>query len=468
MDAGGLEVTRMLLNSVFNRFVELAPMCVAARAVLEVALCPRELDQLFEKTARGQYTRTLLFSTCVELMASVVCRVHRSVHAAYQASIERMAVSIRSIYNKLESLEPDLSAELVRHTARKLTPVIRQMKGGLPPLLSGYRVKILDGNHLGKTQRRLKPLRDVAAGPLPGQTLVVLDPELSLAIDVVCCEDGHAQERSLLDPIIDSTVARDVWIADRNFCTTQFLFAIARRSGYFIIRQHASTLQWTRQSRRRRIGQTDTGKLYEQTLWLEDKEGETLPVRRTTLVLNKPTRNGDAEIHLLTNLPVRSADAKKVAGLYRNRWTIEGLFQDLTTILQCEVNSLGYPKAALFGFCVALASNNVYATVKASLRGVYGADKVERDVSDYYLGEEISGKYEGMMIAIPEAHWHAFADYNTRKMSAFLQRLARKACLARFQKRPRGPKKPKPRRTRFAKAKHISTARLLAQERRSK
>jgi hypothetical protein len=132
------------------------------------------------------------------------------------------------------------------------------------------------------------------------------------------------------------------------------------------------------------------------------------------------------------------------------------------------VNSLGYPKAALFGFCVALASNNVYATVKASLRGVHGAEKVERDVSDYYLGEEISGKYEGMMIAIPETHWHAFADYNTRKMSAFLQRLARKACLARFQKHPRGPKKPKPRRTRFAKAKHISTARLLAQERRSK
>lgn len=458
----------MLLNTVFKRFVELAPMCVAARAVLEAALCSQELDELFERTARGQYTRKLLFSTCVELMASVVCRVHRSVHAAYQASLERMAVSIKSVYNKLEYLEPDLSSELVRHTARKLTPVIRQMKGGLPPLLSGYRVKILDGNHLGKTQRRLKPLRDVAAGPLPGQTLVVLDPELSLAIDVVCCEDGHAQERSLLEPIIDSTAARDVWIADRNFCTTRLLFAIAQRRGYFIIRQHASTLQWTRQSRRRRIGRTDTGKLYEQTLWLQNKEGETLPVRRITLVLDKPTRDGELEIHLLTNLAARSAAAMKVAGLYRNRWTIENLFQDLTTNLQCEVNSLGYPKAALFGFCVALASSNVYATVKASLRSVHGAEKVERDVSDYYLGDEISGKYEGMMIAIPEKHWRAFASYNTRKMSALLRWLARNAHLARFQKHPRGPKKPKPRRTRFAKAKHISTARLLAQELRSK
>ena len=458
----------MLLNTVFKRFVQLTPMCVAARALLESALCPRELDQLFENTAREQYTRTLLFSSCVELMASVVCRVHRSVHAAYQASLEQIAVSIRSVYNKLESLEPDLSAELVRHTARKLTPVIRRMKGGMPPLLAGYRVKILDGNHLGATQRRLKPLRDVAAGALPGQTLVVLDPELSLAIDVVCCEDGHAQERSLLDPIIASMQERDVCIADRNFCTTGFLFALAGRGACFIIRQHASTLRWTRESRRRRVGRIENGTLYEQTLWLENDENPTLPVRRVSLVLDEPTRDGETEIHLLTNLPVPDADAPQVAGLYRNRWTIEGLFQDLTTILQCEVNSLAYPKAALFGFCVALASSNVYATVKASLRGVHGAEKVERDVSDYYLGAEISGKYEGMMIAIPERHWRTFADYTPVQMSAFLLQLARNARLARFQKHPRGPKKPKPRRTRFAKAKHISTARLLVQERSRK
>jgi Transposase DDE domain len=468
MEAGSLETTRMLLDTAFKRFVELAPMCVAARAVLEVALGSPELDQLFQETARKQYTRTLLFSTCVDLMASVVCRVHGSVHAAHRASLEKSAVSIRSIYNKLEHLEPNLSAELVRHTARKLTPVIRRMKGGLPPLLPGYRVKILDGNHLGRTQRRLKPLRDVAAGALPGQTLVVLDPELSLAIDVVCCEDGHAQERSLLDPILAAMDARDVYIADRNFCTTRFLFDIAERFAYFIIRQHASTLRWRRQSTRRRIGSIVTGTLYEQTLWLENESDETLPVRRITLVLNKPTRDGEKEIHLLTNLPVQDADAAKVAELYRERWSIEGLFQDLTMILQCEVNSLGYPKAALFGFCAALASSNVYATVKASLRGVHGADKVERDVSDHYLGVEISGKYEGMMIAIPEQQWRPLANYRTKEMADFLLRLARNAHLPRFQKHPRGPKKPKPRRTRFAKAKHVATARLLAQERRPK
>jgi hypothetical protein len=399
-------------------------------------------------------------------MATVVCRVHRTLHAAYQASLEEIAVSLRSVYSKLEHLEPSISAELVRHTARKLTPVIRQMKGILPPLLRGYHVKILDGNHLAGTQRRLKPLRDVAAGALPGQTLVVLDPQLGLALDVVCCEDGHAQERSLLGPILEQVLARDLWMADRNFCTTGFLFGIDRRRGFFLIRQHASTLRWRRQSRRRRIGRCETGELYEQTLWLENEGHEPLPVRRVTLVLDRPTRDGEVEIHLVTNLPARAATARRVAELYRERWTIEGLFQDLTTILRCEVDTLAYPKAALFGFCVALASSNVYATVKASLRAVHGVEKVEREVSDHYLGAEISGKYEGMMIAIPERSWRPFAMYSVKQLATLLRRLAENTRLERFRKHPRGPKKPKPRRTRFAKAKHISTARLLAREKR--
>lgn len=457
----------MLLGKVFERFATLAPVCVAARAAMEAALAPKALDDLFGRAAVRQYERTLLFSTCVGLMGTVVCRIHRTVYAAYQACVGEIGVSFKALYDKLAHVEPNLSAELVRHTARQLTPVIRQMKGERRPLLPGYRVRILDGNHLAGTQRRLKILRDVAAGALPGQTLVVLDPQLGLAVDVVCGEDGHAQERSLLASILAKVMPGDLWMADRNFCTTDTLFGIDRRGGCFLIRQHASTLHWTRESRRRRVGCIATGTVYEQTLWLENENGETLPVRRVTLVLDRPTRDGETEIHLLTNLPVEAATAGRVAELYRARWTIEGLFQELTTILRCEVDTLAYPKAALFGFCVALAGSNVYATVKASLRAVHGVKKVEEEVSDHYLGAEIAGKYEGMMIAIPERHWRPFATCGPKELATLLRQLAGHVRLERFQKHPRGPKKPKPRRTRFAKAKHIATARLLAgQERR--
>jgi hypothetical protein len=93
-------------------------------------------------------------------------------------------------------------------------------------VLEGYRVKILDGNHLAATERRLAVLRSINSAPLPGHALVILDPALMLAIDVFACEDGHAQERTLLSRVLATVVSGDLWMADRNFCTLGFLFGL--------------------------------------------------------------------------------------------------------------------------------------------------------------------------------------------------------------------------------------------------
>jgi IS4 transposase len=59
-----------------------------------------------------------------------------------------------------------------------------------------------------------------------------------------------------------------------------------------------------------------------------------------------------------------------VADLYRQSWTLEQAFNELTTHLRCELNTLVYPKAALFAFWVAASSYNVPAALKGVLRGV--------------------------------------------------------------------------------------------------
>ena len=130
-------------------------------------------------------------------------------------------------------------------------------------------------------------------------------------------------------------------------------------------------------------------------------------VRRITVELDVPTRDGETEVHILTNLPAEAADALAIASLYRRRWTVEAAFGELATCLNGEVNTLGYPKAALFGFCVALVSYNVMSVVKAALRSVHGEEVVE-GLSSYYLAEEVSGTHRGMMIAIPEDEWAVF------------------------------------------------------------
>src|SRR3954451_17788567 len=313
----------MVLDDIFERFAGQSPVTVMARAALEHALAPRAVDAIFEAAAERQYSRTLLFSTVVDLMGSVVGNIRPAIHAAFQAKAETIGVSLRAVYDKIDRTEPGVSAELVRHPARTLGPVIAAMGGERAAWLPGYPIKILDGNHLAGTEHRLKELRTTGAGAPPGHALVVLNPRAMLVADVFPCEDGHAQERSLLDQVLETIRSGEVWIADRNFCTTGFLFGIARRGGSFVIRQHRATLFIEGMGERRPRGRSETGAVFEQEMRLGDGDGGTMVVRRITVVLDRPTRDGETEVHILTNLPVEVADALAVSELYRRRWTVE-------------------------------------------------------------------------------------------------------------------------------------------------
>jgi hypothetical protein len=57
----------------------------------------------------------------------------------------------------------EVSAALVRDSAQQLAPVIEALGGKTSVRLPGYRVLILDGNHLAGTEHRLGPLRRLGA-----------------------------------------------------------------------------------------------------------------------------------------------------------------------------------------------------------------------------------------------------------------------------------------------------------------
>ena len=95
----------------------------------------------------------------------------------------------------------------------------KRLAAGCAPWVKGYRVKILDGNHLPHSERRLGVLRPLNVAPLPGHTLVVLDPAWMLAIDAFPCEDAQPQERGQLPQVLETVEPRDLWIADRAFAT---------------------------------------------------------------------------------------------------------------------------------------------------------------------------------------------------------------------------------------------------------
>jgi IS4 transposase len=455
----------MLLDKVFQPFIEEKPICVMARAVLQRILDPQRIDQLFARTAQRQYTNELLFSSLVDLMTRVVLGQQPSVHAAYRQLQDQLPVSDQSIYNKLQHVELGVSAALVHDSAVRVAPVLRTLRASLPPLLPGYRVKFLDGNHLAATEHRLLELRGTWAAPLPGLALVVLDQEYRTVTDVVLSEDGHAQERALLQQIYPLVHKDEVWVADRNFCTLGLLGAILARQGSFVVRQHGN-LQGEWLGKRKSKGRCETGWLYEQRLRLRDEQGQVMEVRRVTVVLDKPTRDGDREIHILTNLPAKKVPAVRVAEVYRQRWTIEGLFLEASQTLSCEIDTLCYPKAALFAFCLGLLACNAVALLKGALQAEHGQEVVSQRLSVYYLVLEIRQTYAGMMVAIPACCWSVFERLTDGEMARELRDMARHVSLRRYGKTARGPKKPPPPRRRYKQGEHVATSQLIGERKR--
>ncbi len=455
----------MWLSPIFERFVENTPVTVIVRTLMEVVLAESKLDELFEKTAQTGYTREILFSTLVNMMIQVVCSVRQSIGAVYKAMADELGVSKPAVYGKLNRLEPSVSQALVRYTAQEMATVIEQVGGMRSVLLPKYRLKIVDGNGLGATDHRLEVLLPTGAGALPGKSLVVLDPALGLAIDIFPCEDGHAQERALLPEVLKTVEAGDLWMGDRNLCTTGFLFGIESRQAAFIIRQHQN-LPWQAESELQREGRIEGGEVFSQT-GVVSYQGQQLRCRRVVVQLDQPTRDGETDIALLTNLPETDASSVLVAQLYRKRWRIETLFQVTTETFHCEIKTLGYPRAALFSFSMALVAYNLFSCLKAILASVHGTD-IEGKLSYYYLADELEGTYRGMMIALPPEQWSDFGQMSLTQLSSVLQDWARLVKLSAFTSAPRKPKKKKPKPAYDPNHPHVSTARLLAQKKKQR
>jgi hypothetical protein len=454
----------MLLGKAFSVFVERSPISVMVSGTVERVLDPGELDRVFQDNAVLGYLKELTFSRCVQIMSDVVFKESPSVGAYYQAHQDEIPVTRQAVYDKLKRMEPQVPAALVRYSAEELLACVKAMGSQAPPLLSGYRVRVLDGNHLTGTQHRISELRSFRSAALPGQSLVFYDPRYGLITDIVPCEDAHAQERSLLKEALACIARRDCVLADRNFCTSGFLFGMHRQKAFFVIRQHASTLCYELKGKRRLAGQDGRSRdIYEQVIRLTDSgTGETFTARRATITLDKPNKDGDTELHILTNLPRSAANAVRIADLYADRWTIETGFQQLTDDLRCEIDTLGYPKAALFGFCTACMAYNAVSVVKCAIRAAHGKEYVEEKLSMYYLTLEVAQVTAGMKIAIRDDEWEVFRKMSAKTFATVMIGLAQRINTRKYMKHKRGPKVKQPKKASGKRIHHVSTARILA------
>jgi hypothetical protein len=168
----------------------------------------------------------------------------------------------------------------------------------------------------------------------------------------------------------------------------------------------------------------------------------------------------------MTRLPPEAAQAPELAELYLTRWTVEKALLHLTVELQCEINTLGYPRAVLFGFACAAVAFNTLGGVKAALRAAHGVERVDHEVSGYYLVNDLVHQSESLQAMVEAEDWAVFRTVSACVMAAWLIAQAARLDLRRYRKHPRGPKKAPPKRVHDPKHPHVSIARLLTQRKK--
>jgi Transposase DDE domain len=441
------------------------PLGVMVRGTMEWLLDDSMLETLFQQHAPEQYTRELTIAALVQLFIQVSTGVRPSVHAAYKADQATdeptIETTYQAVYGKLGRLQPAVSEAVVRYSGERCGQLLTASPTPRTEPLPDYRMRVLDGNVLTGTDHRLKGLRRWLNACLPGKSLVIYEPGLGLVTDLVLEEDAYTQERALLTQIVPRLQAKDLVVADRNFCTTRFVFGVVNQKAFTIVRQHRINLPCSPVSKLEKCGASDTGSVYEQKVEVTDADsGAVLTLRRIEVRLLQKTRDGDRTIAVLTNLPEK-VSALQIAALYQKRWTIEKHFQFLTQSLNCEVSGLGKPRAALFAFAMALVAANALAVVRGTLRSVHGVE-VEAEISGYYLAEEVAGDYRTLMKYLPAEEWLGWKNLPTLAMAKLLCAIAQHVRLKGLTRSQRGPKKvPQKKPVYDKKHKHYSTARLL-------
>ncbi|MHC8349606.1 IS4 family transposase [Pseudomonas sp. RT4P38] len=425
-----------------------------AKLVLEQAVAAEWVDQVFEEHRQRQYPRELLFSTIIELMSLVSLGLRPSLHAAAR-QMEDLPVSLAALYDKVSRTEPALLRALVVGSAQRLAPTIEEL--GCSAILPGWQLRVVDGNHLPSSEKRLGALRRERGAARPGFSVVVYDPDLDQVVDLQPCEDAYASERVGVLPLLENASRGQLWMADRLYCTLPVMEACEDAGASFIIREPSKHPRLLQESDWQEPVAVEAGSVREQTI--EVKGGRQW--RRVELNLQKATESGDTMLLFWSNLP-DTITAEQIADLYRRRWSIEGMFQRLESVLDSEIESLGNPKAALLGFASAVLAYNVLSVLKRSVEQAHRQTQPEDwEASIFHLTVQVRSGYEGLQIALPPEH--LAIPIRSGGLAQHLLALAKNIPPKSVAKSKRGPKVPKPKEWLEGKAvnAHVSTDRVL-------
>jgi hypothetical protein len=449
----------------FNR--ELMRRSPLAAAVLET--CDFLFDDVWladvYEAHRGRcYEDKLTFGQFLQLTRDALLRHEGSAH---QLFIELEAdkshpIDESNFYRKLSRTPPALSRALLRDSAARLSSLLPAARGTLPECFDALEVIVGDGKTIKQVAARLKPTRPYNASLLGGKALVALNLRSGMAIAMSDTLDGMTNDvplvPALMEQVRQAIAAPVLSLWDRQFDDfTTFTHLRQRQGDAFLARVRKGGLNFTVESRVESVDEKGRRVIDEiGTLVRTRRQPEVkLRLRRVTLCRG----GGEEDVIVMTDLTDRGTfPAADLLELYRHRWGIEQVFQQITQTFSLEHLIGCGPKATLFQLAYCLLLYNLTQVVKAYLAKDGGV--LPSIISTFYL-------FRNMRTELAAWAYHGDAEWPRarRDEQAMRQRLAEllkgqwnaKRYTKASDKQPRG--KPQPRQR--LKGDHVSVQRVL-------
>ena len=353
------------------------PLAQAALEAFGFAFDSAFLDKLYERHRGRGYTDALTFPHLAGLVRSCLLEHEGSGHRGCTEA-ERdgtLGVDESSFYRKLAKMPVAVSRALLSEGTARLgelgaAPTARAAADLLPGCFDGLEPVILDGKKIKNAARRLKPTRGYKGALLGAKALVAMSLRGGMALAMSDSLDGQTNDVPLVPELLPQVRAVEsrpiLWLADRQFGGLGIPPQLTARPGdHYVLRVSTSTPFTPDPAHPARYSKDDKGRTITDEIGTFGKKSNALKVRRVTLRTgHAPNKTGKGDgaggdVILITDLTDRKVyPASDLLKLYRRRWGIERMFQEVTETFSLQHLIGCSPKAVLFQFAFCLLMYN--------------------------------------------------------------------------------------------------------------
>ena len=383
------------------------PLAEAVLSVWRWVADPLFLLSVFTRHCGAGYEKEISFGVLVQLIVDALVEHRGSGRKSFERGREQglLTASPQAVYQKLGRVPLGLSEAWLAESTARVRPVYPAAAGlALAPALQELEVIVVDGKAIKRVAKRLKPLQGRKGGVLGGKALVALELRSGLAVAMATHPDGETNDAKLVPALLPQVRAHGasarLWVADRQFGDLTQTAAFAMGGDHFLVRYHPKTHFCPDSTHPAQAGQDAHGRQWVQDWgWLGCEQAKQRRfVRRMTL-----QRPGEETIILLTDLlDAPQYPANDLLDLYRARWGIERVFQQITEVFHLQTLIGTTPQGTVFQCAFCLLLYNLVQVVRAYVATAQ-ARPVET-ISTELLFDDVHRQLVALTELVPPAH----------------------------------------------------------------